>query len=79
MKLVSLALGASLLALAAAVPANALQPEWVVIRWGNGDCRIWHNVYNGPYGSDWKAVAFARTYPQAWGKMEALYRMRRCV
>jgi hypothetical protein len=39
MKLLTLAMGAVLLALAAASSANALvRPKWVVVRWINGDC-----------------------------------------
>ena len=44
MKLLKLALGAVLLALAAAPSANAwVRPEWVVIRWANADCKIRYN------------------------------------
>ena len=50
MKLLKLALGAVLLALAAAPSANAwVRPEWVVIRWANADCKIWHNDTNAPH------------------------------
>ena len=80
MKLLTFALATVLLALAAAPSANAaVRPEFVVIRWAWGDCRIWHNVGNAPLGGGWKAVAFARTYPEAWGKMTALYGRRVCV
>ena len=74
MKLLTLFLGTVLLTLAVAPSANAVvRPEWVVVRWAHGDCRIWHNVNNGPWGGGWRPVAFARTYPQAWAQMEALY------
>jgi hypothetical protein len=44
MRILTLVLGALLLALAAAPAANALvRPEWVVVRWANADCKIWHN------------------------------------
>jgi hypothetical protein len=79
MKLLTIALGALLLALAVAPAANAAVPPFVVIRWAWGDCRIWHNVGNGPIGGGWRAVAFARTYPEAWAKMTVLYRKRVCV
>jgi hypothetical protein len=80
MKLLTLALGAVLLTLAAASSANALvRPEWVVVRWVNGDCKIWHNDINAPVGYGWRSVAFARTYPAAWWKMNRLYAMRRCA
>jgi hypothetical protein len=80
MKVLTLFLGALLLALAAVPAANALvRPEWVVIRWANGDCKIWHNDTNGPAGTGWMPVAFAKTYPEAWGKMTILYQRRMCV
>jgi hypothetical protein len=44
MKLLTLALSAMLFALAAAPSAKAwVRPEWVVVRWANADCKIWHN------------------------------------
>ena len=49
MKLLTLALSAMLFALAAAPSANAwVRPEWVVVRWANADCKIWHNDTNAP-------------------------------
>jgi hypothetical protein len=48
MKLLTLALSAMLFALAAAPSANAwVRPEWVVVRWANADCKIWHNDTRG--------------------------------
>jgi hypothetical protein len=80
MKLLTLAMGAVLLALAAASSANALvRPQWVVVRWVNGDCKIWHNDTNAPVGYGWRPVAFAYTSTEAWWKMRRLYAMRRCV
>ena len=52
MRLMTLALGALLLAVAAAPSANALvRPEWIVVRWANADCKIWHNDTNAPLGA----------------------------
>ena len=60
MRIMTLVLGALLLALAAAPAANALvHPEWVVVRWANADCKIWHNDTNAPAGYGWQPVAFA--------------------
>jgi hypothetical protein len=76
----TLALGAVLLALAAASTANALvRPEWVVVRWANGDCKIWHNDINAPAGYGWKPVAFAQSYGVAWQKLNRLRAIRRCA
>ena len=66
MKCLATALGTLLLALAVTPAANAVvRPEWVVVRWAYGDCKIWHNDVNGPAGSGWQAVAFAGSYPEA--------------
>lgn len=48
MKCLATALGTLLLALAVTPSANAVvRPEWVVVRWAYGDCKIWHNDVNG--------------------------------
>src|SRR5262249_54357057 len=76
-----LALATPLLARAVIPSANArlVQPPWVVVRWAYGDCKIWRNDVNGPWGPGWRAVAYANTYPEAWAKMQALYARRWCV
>ena len=80
MKLLTLALGAVLFALAAAPSANAwMRPEWVVVRWANADCKIWHNDTNAPVGYGWRPVAFAGTWGGAYWKMGRLYQMHVCV
>ena len=80
MKCLATALGTLLLALAVTPAANAVvRPEWVVVRWAYGDCKIWHNDVNGPAGSGWQAVAFAGSYPEAWAKLQGLYGTRVCV
>jgi hypothetical protein len=79
MKLLTLALSAMLFALAAAPSANAwVRPEWVVIRWANADCKVWHNDTNAPIGYGWRPVAFASTWGGAYWKMVRLYRIRVC-
>jgi hypothetical protein len=67
-------------AFAAAPSANAwLRPEWVVVRWGGGDCKIWHNDTNAPAGYGWSVVAFANNFVEAFWKMTRLYRRGVCV
>src|ERR1700732_691770 len=69
MRILTLVLGALLLALAAAPVANALvRPEWVVVRWVNADCKIWHNDTNAPVGYGWRPVAFASTWAEPIGR-----------
>jgi len=29
-----------------------VQPPWPVVRWAYGDCKIWRNDINGPWGPD---------------------------
>ena len=80
MKMLTLALVATLFALAAAPSANAwVRPEWIVVRWANGDCKIWHNDTNAPEGYGWSPVAFAYTSDEAYWKMTRLYGMGVCV
>jgi hypothetical protein len=80
MTLLTLALSAMLFALAAAPSANAwVRPEWVVVRWANADCKIWHNDINAPVGYGWRPVAFAKSWGEAHWKMARLYRVRACV
>jgi len=81
MKRVTLALATVLLALAVipAADARVVQPPWVVVRWGYGDCKIWRNDINGPWGPGWRAVAYANSYPEAAAKLQALYARRWCV
>ena len=42
--------------------------DWEIIRWANGDCKIWHDDDGPPWGTDW--VVLAENYPTwdaAWG------------
>jgi hypothetical protein len=80
MKRLALALGALMLALTSVVPSASAfwQPEWVVIQWTNGDCKIWHNDINAPLGGGWRALAFSRTYSGAWGRLGWLQSRRVC-
>jgi hypothetical protein len=57
MKRLTLALGALALALTVTVPA-AVQADWFLIRWNDGDCKIWNDDGKGvkPWGKagkDW--------------------------
>jgi hypothetical protein len=27
--------------------------DWEIIRWANGDCKIWHDDNGPPWGADW--------------------------
>ena len=82
MRRVTLFLATLLLALAVmpAADGRVVQPPWVVVRWAYlGDCKIWRNDVNAPWGPGWQSVAYANTYPEARAKMEALYARRWCL
>jgi hypothetical protein len=80
MKRLPLTLGILLTALTVTPSVTALViPEWVVVRWEYGDCKIWHNDGNSPAGFGWQPVAFANSYPEAKAKLEVLYGHRVCV
>jgi hypothetical protein len=53
--------------------------EWVVVRWANGDCKIWHNDSSPPSGHGWNVIGFANTADKAYLKLTRLYRMAECV
>ena len=81
MKRVTFALATLLLALAVvpAADARVVQPPWIVVRWATlGDCKIWRNDINAPWGPGWQAVAFANSYPEAYGKLQSLIARRWC-
>ena len=81
MKRLTLALGAFVLALTAVprLPPRLYRPEWVVVQWVNGDCKIWHNDINAPLGGGWRAVAFSRNPTRSRGASFAgSSRKRKC-
>jgi hypothetical protein len=54
-----------------------LFPNGVIIRWADGDCKIWHYDGDGPGGLGWQPVAFANSYPEAKVKLEAILSLTR--
>jgi hypothetical protein len=62
----SLALVAAAIAFTAASPARAA--DYGLVRWANGDCKIWVNdTGNMPWGDDWIVLAWnIPTYDMAW-------------
>ena len=53
--------------------------EWVVVRWANGDCKIWHNDSNPPSGHGWNVIGVANSANKIYLKLVRLYRMAECV
>jgi hypothetical protein len=44
----------------------AITPAWAdyaLVRWDNGDCRIWWEASATPWGASWTKVAMAPDYP----------------
>ena len=53
--------------------------DWEIIRWANGDCKIWHDDNGPPWGTDWVVLADGlRTYEEGWRKLVWLQSKRMC-
>jgi hypothetical protein len=57
--------------------------DWEIIRWSNGDCKIWFDDASPPWGvqgRDWTvAAAGLRSYDEAWRALVRLRGLRRCL
>jgi hypothetical protein len=57
--------------------------DWEIIRWPNGDCKIWFDDAGPPWGvqgRDWTIVAAnLRSYDAAWRALLRLKGLRRCL
>ena len=74
-----IALSAVALGLAAATPAHA---DFSIIRWDNGDCRIWSNFQPSPppWGTGWTIVApNIPTYAAARATLNDLAKKKTCA
>jgi hypothetical protein len=50
-----------------------------VIRWSNGDCKIWHDDADAPFGTDWVLLRYnIRTYDRAWYRLGRLQARHKC-
>ena len=54
--------------------------DWEIIRWANGDCKIWHDD-NGPaWGADWVVMADNfRSWDAAWSGLLWFKSRGRCL
>ena len=60
----SLALLAAAIAFTVASPARA---DYNLVRWASGDCKIWVNDGNAPWGYGWTVLVWnIPTYDLAW-------------
>ena len=54
--------------------------DWEIIRWANGDCKIWHDDNGPPWGTDW--VVLAEDFPSwdaAWNGLLWFKARGRCL
>jgi hypothetical protein len=54
--------------------------DYEIIRWSNGDCKIWHDDDGPPWGTDW--VVLADNFPTwdvAWSALGWLQQRHRCT
>jgi hypothetical protein len=54
--------------------------DYEIIRWANGDCKIWHDDDGPPWGDGWVVVRENfPTWDAAWWKLGRLQRHGRCA
>jgi len=54
--------------------------DYTIVRWANGDCKIWHDDNGPPWGTDWIALADGfRTWDAAWAGLGWMQRHGRCA
>jgi hypothetical protein len=85
MKRLTLALGTLALVLAVAGPPAPAQADWLIVRWADGDCKIWNDDGRGvrPLGPGWMQLnrKKLRTWDAAWaelGKLQAKKKEPKC-
>ena len=52
--------------------------DFDIIRWSNGDCKIWHDDSVAPLGTDWVVLAEFPTYDGALRGLVRLQGLRKC-
>jgi len=54
--------------------------DWEIIRWANGDCKIWHDDNGPPWGTDWVVMADNfRSWDAAWNGLLWFKSRGRCL
>jgi hypothetical protein len=54
--------------------------DWEIIRWANGDCKIWHDDNGPPWGADWVVMADNfRSWDAAWNGLLWFKSRGRCL
>jgi hypothetical protein len=54
--------------------------DYTIVRWANGDCKIWHDDNGPPWGTNWVVLADGYpTWDAAWAGLGLLRRYGRCA
>jgi hypothetical protein len=54
--------------------------DFDIVRWSNGDCKIWHDDDGAPAGTDWVVLAEdLPTYDAAWRALVHLQGHHKCT
>jgi hypothetical protein len=54
--------------------------DYEIIRWANGDCKIWHDDDGPPWGTDWVVLrGNLPSWDAAWGTLGWLQSHGRCA
>jgi hypothetical protein len=54
--------------------------DYTIVRWANGDCKIWHDDNGPPWGTDWVVLADGyRTWDAAWAGLGYMRQYGRCA
>ena len=54
--------------------------DYEIVRWSNGDCKIWHDDDGPPLGTDWVVLRDnLPTWDAAWAKLGQLQQRHKCT
>jgi hypothetical protein len=54
--------------------------DYEVVRWSNGDCKIWHDDDGAPWGTDWTVLHDdLPTWDAAWGVLVWMQQHHKCT
>jgi hypothetical protein len=54
--------------------------DYEIVRWSNGDCKIWHDDDGPPVGTDWTVLHDnLPTWDAAWGVLVWMQQHHRCT
>jgi hypothetical protein len=54
--------------------------DWEIIRWSNGDCKIWRDDDGPPWGTDWVVLRDnLPTWDAAWAVLVRMQQRHKCT